>query len=118
MQINISTRHGHLSAATQAKITSRVEKLLRYNDRLAAVDVTVDLEHKETPGVEFRVSVEKAVDLVATAQEENLMAAVESGLRKVEQQLRKHKEKMIDHRGTGRRTSVPDAGEAEMPEEG
>jgi putative sigma-54 modulation protein len=118
MQINISTRHGHLSVATQAKITSRVEKLLRYNDRLAAVDVIVDLEHKETPGVEFRVSVEKAEDLVATVQEENLMAAVESGLRKVEQQLRKHKEKMIDHRGTGRRTPVPDAGEPEMPEEG
>lgn len=118
MQINISTRHGHLSEATQAKITSRVEKLLRYNDRLAAVDVIVDLEHKETPGVEFRVSVEKAEDLVATVQEENLMAAVESGLRKVEQQLRKHKEKMIDHRGTGRRTVVPDAGEPDMPEEG
>ncbi len=117
MQINISTRHGHLSAATQEKITSKVERLLRFHDRLAAVDVTVDLERKDTPSVEFRVSVEKAEDLVATNQEDNLMVAVDACLRKVEQQLRKHKEKMIDHRGTGRRTPVPDEGEPEIPEE-
>ncbi len=113
MQIKISTRHGHLSAATQEKITSKVERLLRFNDRLSAVDVTVDLERKDTPSVEFRVSVEKSEDLVATNQEDNLMVAVDACLRKVEQQLRKHKEKMIDHRGTGRRTPVPDAGEPE-----
>ena len=109
MQINISARHGQLSTATREKITTKAEKLLRFNDRLAAVEVTVDLEHKETPSVEFRVSVEKAEDLVATQQGDNLMAVVDACLHKVEQQLRKHKEKMIDHRGTGRRTPVPEA---------
>ena len=66
MQINISTRHGHLSTESQEKITQRVEKLLRFNDRLTATEVTVDLGHAETPSVEFRVSVEKAEDFVAT----------------------------------------------------
>ena len=92
MQINISTRHGHLSQSTQDKITEKVEKLLRFNDRLTATEVTVDLEHKEMPEVEFRVSVEKSEDFVATDSNESLMAAVDSCLRKTEQQLRKHKE--------------------------
>jgi putative sigma-54 modulation protein len=107
MQINISTRHGHLSAETQEKIKSRVQKLLRFNDRLTAIEVTVNLEHKDAPVVEFRVSVEKAVDFVATNENDSLMAAVDSCLHKVEQQLRKHKEKLVGHRGaTGRRTVV------------
>lgn len=107
MQINISTRHGHLSQATQDKITEKVEKLLRFNDRLTATEVTVDLEHKEMPSVEFRVSVEKAEDFVATDENESLIASVDSCLHKIEQQLRKHKEKLIGHRGaTGRRTPI------------
>ena len=117
MQISISTRHGHLSTGTQEKITEKVEKLLRFNDRLTATEVTVDLEHVETPSVEFRVSVEKAEDFMATDKHENLLAAVDSCLHKVEQQLRKHKEKIQGHRGaTGRRTQVELPAEFELAE--
>ena len=117
MQISISTRHGHLSTGTQEKITEKVEKLLRFNDRLTATEVTVDLEHVETPSVEFRVSVEKAEDFMATDKHENLLAAVDSCLHKVEQQLRKHKEKIQGHRGaTGRRTQVELPTEFELAE--
>lgn len=123
MQINISTRHGHLSAGSQERITEKVEKLLRFNDRLTSTEVIVDLEKVETPSVEFRVSVEKAEDFMATDENENLMAAVDSCLHKVEQQLRKHKEKLQGHRGaTGRRTQVeldsePQLAEAEITTE-
>ena len=111
MQINISTRHGHLSQSSQDKITEKVKKLLRFNDRLTATEVTVDLEHKESPSVEFRVSVEKSEDFVATDVSDSLMAAVDACLHKVEQQLRKHKEKLVGHRGaTGRRTPVDPKG--------
>lgn len=107
MQINISTRHGHLSQHSQDRISERVRKLLRFNDRLTATEVTVDLEHTDKPNVEFRVSVEKAADFVARDENENLMAAVDSCLHKVEHQLRKHKEKLVGHRGaTGRKTPI------------
>ena len=107
MQISISTRHGHLSTGTQESITAKAEKLVRFHDRLSATEVIVDLARKEVPTVEFRVSVEKAEDLVATDEHESLMAAVDSCLHKIEQQLRKHKEKTVGHRGaTGRRTLI------------
>lgn len=111
MQINISTRHGHLSSETQEKITSKVDKLRRFSDRLSAVNVTVDLEHTDKPNVEVRVSVEKSSDFVATDQHGSLMSAMDSCLHKVEQQLKKHKEKLVGHRGaTGRRTPVDSDG--------
>ena len=101
MRINISARHGHLSSATQGRITEKVEKLGRYFDRLTAVEVTVDLNHRETPSVEVRVSAEHADDFVAADSSSNVMAALDSVLHKVERQVRKHKDKLTGHRAAG-----------------
>ena len=102
MQTNISIRHGHVSDATQAVIREKLEKLTRLYDRISAIEITVDLEHRDKPAVDLKVSVKKH-DLVAVAQAENLLAAVDAAGDKMEQQLRKHKEKVQDrHRGVGR----------------
>ena len=97
MQVNISARHGHLSDATKEKITAKVEKLARLFERLTAIDVTVDLEHEENPSVDVRVSAEHKHDFVATEQSTSLMAALDGVIHKLENQLRKYKEKVQDH---------------------
>ena len=103
MQVNISIRHGQLTAESQAKIAAKTEKLARFHERLTAADVTIDLENSETPRVEVRVSAEKTPDFLAVDQSGSLMNSVDSTLHKLEQQLRKHKEKLTDHRNRGRR---------------
>jgi hypothetical protein len=65
VQVNISARHGELSATTQEKISEKVRKLPKFFDRLTAIHVTVDLAHKEKPNVELRVTAEHAEDFVA-----------------------------------------------------
>ena len=97
MQINISVRHGQLSDATRGKITAKVEKLARLFERLSAIEVTVDLEHEQTPVVDMRVSAEHKHDFVAAEQSTSLMAALDGVIHKLEQQLRKYKEKVQDH---------------------
>ena len=77
MQTNISARHGHLSSSTQERITEKVEKLNRYFDRLTAIQITVDLEHRENPTVELKVSVEHSEPLVATDQTGDVMSALD-----------------------------------------
>jgi putative sigma-54 modulation protein len=100
VQIKISTRHGHVSEQTQAAITTKVEKLTRLFDRITAIEVTIDLEHRETPTVDLRVSAKHKHDLVATDRADNLMAAIDNVVEKMEQQLRKYKQKVQDrHRG-------------------
>jgi putative sigma-54 modulation protein len=102
VQIQISTRHGHVSDATQEKIRSKVERLNRYFERLTTIEVTLDVEHPEAPAVDVRVSAEHKHDFVATAKAENLLAAVDAVVEKMEQQLRKYKERVQDrHRNTG-----------------
>jgi putative sigma-54 modulation protein len=97
VQIRISTRHGRISEATQAKISAKLERLPRLFERLTAIELTVDLEHKDLPLVDLKVSAEHKHDFVATEKAEELMASVDGCLHKVEQQLRKYKERIQDH---------------------
>ncbi|MFO0903317.1 MAG: ribosome-associated translation inhibitor RaiA [Pirellulales bacterium] len=101
MQINISARHGHLSPATQEKITEKVEKLQKYHERTTSIHVTVDLEHRESPTVEVQVTAEHAPECVASEKADNLLAALDGAVHKVEAQLRKLRDKQTGHRKPG-----------------
>jgi putative sigma-54 modulation protein len=100
VQINITARHGHLSPATQERITEKVEPVRKFFDRVTAMTVVVDLEHRDAPIVELIVTAEHHEDFVARHQADNVMAGVDAVIDKMEQQLRKHKEKLRDHKAT------------------
>ncbi len=103
MQISISTRHGHVSEETRAKVTEKLEKLTRFFDRLSSIEVTIDLEHRDTPSVDLKVSA-KQRDFVASGRAEELMISIDLVVDKMEQQLRKYKEKVQSrHRNSGAR---------------
>lgn len=104
MQIKISARHGHLSEPTQQFIREKAEKLLRFFERLTSIEVTVDLKN-ETKQVEILVSAEHKHDFVARERNNDILAAVDLVVDKLEGQLRKYKEKVQDRRRT------PSAGE-------
>ena len=101
MQISISTRHGQLNAETQERITEKMAKLPHLFSRVTGVEVIVDLEHQDSPHVEVQVTAEHTREFVAADRAPNVMAAVDSVLHKLEQQLRKHKEKITGHRAVG-----------------
>ena len=108
MQTSISARHGHLSSATQGKITDKVDKLRRYFDRLTAIQVTVDLSDADQVKVEVRASAEHATDFVASVSSKELFAGLDGAVQKLEQQLRRHKEKIQSgHRQPGRKQLEP-----------
>lgn len=97
MQVSISTRHGHLSTATQEKITEKVIKLTRFHERITSLGVTVNLENEVRPEVEIQVTAERVSPFVASSSSEQLLAAVDATVHKLEQQLKKHREKTTDH---------------------
>ena len=113
MQIKVSTRHGQLSEASQEKISAKAEKLTRIFDRLTAIDVIVDLSDEANPKVDLKVAAEHKHDFVAHDQSESLMASVDNVIEKMEQQLRKYKEKVQERHRSGeprrRETLKPEA---------
>ena len=101
MQVNVSMRHGHLSLETQQKIREKVSRIQRFFERLTAANITIDLEHKDSISVEIRVSAEHAADFLATGVASNATAAVDGTVHKLEQQIRRHKEKLKGHKAVG-----------------
>ena len=115
MQIRISTRHGQLSDATRDKISSKVEKLSRHFERLTSIEVVIDLGNEEQPRVDINASAEHKQDFVATDRSTSLMGSVDSVVHKIDQQLRKYKERVQErHRNPDiRRQQVSLEGEVE-----
>lgn len=99
MQVKISARHGHLSDANQKILQDKADKLLHFFDRIMLIEVTVDLKEEEKK-VEILVSAEHKHDFVATAGNADVLAAMDAATQKLEQQLRKYKERIQDHRRT------------------
>lgn len=98
MQVNVSARHGSLSGQDAGLIREKADKLRRFFDRVNSITVTVDFQHSEQPEVEINVSAEHSPEFVASASATNVMSALDAAIQKVEQQLRKHKEKVTDHK--------------------
>jgi putative sigma-54 modulation protein len=116
VQIKISARHGHLNEATQHFIRDKAQKLLRYFERLTMIEVTVDLQDGNKT-VEFVVQAEHKHDFVAKESHPELLAAVDLAEAKLEQQLRKYKQKIMDHRRTPSAGEVAGAPAPELPRE-
>ena len=101
MQVSVSARHGSLQNGDQQLVEEKVEKLRRLYDRVNAIEVVIDLEHLDNPMVEINVSVEHADDCFARANATTVISALDLAIPKVEQQLRRLKEKKTGHRATG-----------------
>jgi putative sigma-54 modulation protein len=98
MQIQVQARHGSLAEATRQKIADKVEKLGRFIERVSSIDVMVDLEKADQPAVEVVVATELKKDFRADYSSGDLWGCLDQTIDKIEQQMRKFKEKMTDHR--------------------
>ena len=97
MQVAITCRHGTISDGVRGYITTKSEKLLTYFERVSAIQVTVIFE-KDRVKSEILVDVEHRHDFVASDVGDDVMATFDKALHKMEQQVRKYKEKLQDHR--------------------
>jgi putative sigma-54 modulation protein len=98
VHIEISTRHGELGAEQQRYLHDKAEKLLKYFGRLMAIEVAVD-HTKHAWELEILVSAEHKHDFVAKESAASPEVAMDSCVHKIEQQLRRYKEKVQSHKG-------------------
>ncbi len=98
MNIQVQARHGELAEADKQKIAEKVVKLGRFIERVSNIDVLVDLDKANMPHVEVVVGTELKKDFRADYTSADLLGALDQVIDKLEQQMRKFKEKMTDHR--------------------
>ena len=97
MQVAITCKHGQLSANQQEYITRKSEKLLTYFERVTAINVTITLDNGRVRA-EILVDAEHKHNFVASDVGDDLIPTFDVTLHKMEQQIKKYKEKIQDHR--------------------
>jgi putative sigma-54 modulation protein len=95
MQINISGHHIDLTDSMQDYVHSKFDKLERFNDHINSIQVILRVE-KLQQIVEATLHLNQG-EIHATAEDENMYAAIDSLVDKLVRQLNKHKEKLSSH---------------------
>ena len=100
MQLSISGHHIDLSDALRDYVTAKVRKLERHYDHITNLHVVLSVE-KLDQRAEATAHVSGA-ELFADAVADDLYAAIDMLLDKLDRQVIKHKEKVIErHHGRG-----------------
>lgn len=115
MQVAITCRHGSIPDDVRAYISHKSEKLLTYFERVTAIGVTVIFENERMKGrirVEILVDAEHKHNFVAIDEADDVPTTFDRALTKMEQQLKKYKAKIQDHRRDVRLNDMPGEGTA------
>lgn len=95
MQLNVSGHHVEVTASLREYVESKIEKTARHFDLVSDVHciLTVEkLRHKAEATIQLNGGT-----IYAEATEEDMYAAIDSLVDKLERRVRKYKEKLVDH---------------------
>lgn len=116
MQVAITTRHGSVRNDVQEYITSKSEKLLTYFERVTAIEVTIDFA-ADRVNVEMLVDAEHKHNFVARDVGDEIIPTFDRVMNKMEQQIKRYKEKIQDHRRDRPMNEIAESGAAEAEAE-
>ena len=95
MQVNLTGLHIEVTPALRSYVESRFERVERLFNHVTGVHVVLGVE-KLRQKAEATIHVPGG-NLYADAEHDDMYAAIDALIDKVDRQLRKHKEKLTDH---------------------
>ncbi|KAA0138361.1 MULTISPECIES: ribosome hibernation-promoting factor, HPF/YfiA family [Gimesia] len=116
MQVAITCRHGSVSDGLREYITEKSEKLLTYFERVTAIQITIDQGENQNR-VEILVDAEHKHNFVSHAEGDEVKPNFHAALSKMEQQIKKYKQKIQDHRRDLPMNEIAENGMAEAEAE-
>lgn len=96
MQINITGHHVELTEALTEFVHNKFERLERHFDNITNVQVTLSVE-KQRQKAEADMHVAGG-EIFAQSEQEDMYAAIDAMIDKLDRQVIKHKEKMKSHK--------------------
>lgn len=96
MQLNVSGHHIEVTDALRGYVETKIEKIERHFDLVSDVNCVLTVE-KLRHKAEARVNVNGGT-IYADNTEEDMYAAIDGLVDKLERRVRKYKEKLGDHR--------------------
>lgn len=96
MQLNISGHHLDITPAIRQHSIEKLSKIKHHFDHVININMILEVE-KDTKIAEATLHVSGA-DLFAKAQGDDMYVVIDQMVNKLDSQIRKHKEKLVDHR--------------------
>lgn len=96
MQLNISGHHLDITKAIKQYSLAKLSKIEHHFDQVININMILEVE-KDVQKAEARIHVSGA-DLFAKAESFDLYNSIDQMVNKLDAQIRKHKEKLNDHR--------------------
>jgi putative sigma-54 modulation protein len=93
MQLNITGHHVELTDSMKDYVNTKIAKLERHMDGITNAQVTLSVE-KQRQIAETTLHISGA-DIHATAENEDMYAAIDTMVDKLDRQILKHKEKQV-----------------------
>ena len=107
MQINVSGQHFDVTPGLRDYVTRKLQRLERHFDHVTNVHVVLKVE-KARQKAEATVHVSGS-SLYAFAEEDDMHAAIDALVDKLDRQIKRHKEKLTDHHGKEKALKAPRA---------
>jgi len=101
MQLNLSGHHVDITDSMRSYVEEKLAKLERHFEHVTNVQVILSVEKLEQKA-EATVHL-AGNDVFAYAVNEDMYAAIDALIDKLDRQVIKHKEKLKNHRGNGHR---------------
>jgi len=95
MQINLTGRHIEITSALREYIDTKFAKLSRHSDQINNVHVILNVE-KLKQIAEAKLLLDGG-EVFAVSEDENMYAAIDQLIDKLDRQVIKHKEKIARH---------------------
>ncbi len=95
MQISVSGQHLEITTSLRDYITGKLERLERHFDKVIKAHAILSVE-KLRQKAEATIHIQGA-DIFAEAENENMYAAIDALVDKLDRQVKKHKEKRSNH---------------------
>ena len=97
VRIEFKGRHDHITERMQDHATKKLARLGRFEDLLTRVEVVADHAH-ENPEIELIVHMKKGAPHIAKDRGESFSGTIDMLVDKMEAQLRKLHDKLVDHK--------------------
>lgn len=95
MQISVTGHHINITQSLREYIENKFSRLERHFDNMTNIHVILTVE-KERQIAEATIHISRG-NIFADASHEDMYAAIDSLLDKLDRQIKKHKEKLTDH---------------------
>lgn len=96
MQVSITGRHVNVTDNVKAHVEEKLERCLGVFPRIETIKVILDTENRDQVS-EIIIQGSNHIRVTATEKSENLYDAIDRSVEHAERQMRKQRDKVLDH---------------------